>query len=450
MHAINQTIKNKLIYVIAHCDEVINLMLNEILHHQSVQELEALWRNTWFLVQNSCDSNKVKYRLLDLNWLELQRDLQRAIEFDQSELFRKIYDTEFGTPGGEPFSVIVANYQVCICQVPSEKDAADIATVNLLAEVAAAAFVPVLLGLHPASFGINHFAELPINYDFEQHFKHPNYDQWHKFRNSENARFIGLVLPQILLRAPYERDYAIKNGLNFTEKLAASYSANYLWGNANFAFASVLAESFKKSGWFLEFSALNEEQKPYGMVNDLPQTFFYSDKKGVAAKPSTQILFTDQQEKYLSDYGFIPLCQTKVSKQAIFYNNRSTQQAVVYEKESASLNAQIATILIYLLSVCRFAHYIKLLGRQKIGSYQTAAECESFLNQWLSHYVAGNEDLAPQHRAKYPLRGGYVRVTNKPGMPGSLHCVIYLQPRLFLEQIDSTFILVTELASVVN
>jgi len=425
---------------LADLNEAINVMLNAILHHPQMQKLESAWRSVYFLTQQVGSSKIVKIRMLDVSWQELHRDVTRAIEFDQSHLFQKVYSQEFGMPGGEPYGVIIGDYSVSLRTGKLSAGARDIATLEGLSEIAAAAFVPMIFNVEASSFGINHLSEFEGLSDLASIMKEPQLCQWQQFRQNVHSRFIGLTLPKVLARSPYND----QKGMDFPFVETVSQHEDYLWGHAAFAFASRLIAAFKEQGWFIDIQGQPNPQCQGGLVSGLPMRYSKIDSKGLIPKQTAEIYFTDKQEKSLAQLGFIPLCQTHDTKQSIFYSSYSVQK-IANDSASDQADLKVSAMLQYLLCASRFAHFIKILGRDKIGAYLTAKQCESYLNQWLLQYVANNEQLSFHLRAAHPLRSAQVKITPQPGMPGVYHCVIHIEPRFQLEQIESLFILTTEL-----
>ncbi len=432
-------IKSIIIRTIAEIDERCNILLNTILHHPTFQQLEASWLNLFSLVKPATQRKNIKIKLLDLSWLEAKKDLLQALDFDQCELFNILYNQEFGMPGGEPYTAIVGDYQI---QLRDEYD--DVNALSTLAEILASSFTPFISSISPASLGIDQFTDLDQLPDLEQIFKTAEYYKWEKLRLGENTRFIGLVLPRILVRLPYSSNYAGKMGFVFHEH--TTHHEEYLWGNAGYAFAMVLMNSFYESGWFVHLKGSSAHHSG-GLIDYLPEIYFSSDHTNIFYNYNVELLLTDAQEKSLADLGFIGLCQIKGSAKAVFYNNNSIHSPKIYSDNIANINARISATLQYLLCACRFAHYIKIIGRTKIGSFLSAPEFESYINSWLIQYVASNEDLTPDQKLNYPLLNAKVQIKQKPGKPGAYSCLIHLQPRVQLEQIRSTLLLMTEISS---
>jgi len=426
---------------IAAIDRLLSDQVNAILHHPRLQRLEASWRGLRYLVDIADGVDGVKIRLLSATWAELCRDLERAIEFDQSQLFEKIYSEEFGMPGGEPFGVLIGDYEVQHRRGP-DHPTDDVAALKALSNVAAAAFAPVILGCTPQMFGLDSFSELGLPLDLQATFRQREYDRWKGFQESEDARFVGLTVPRLLIRRPHRDDGSRVDGFRFREDVGEGH----LWCNAAYAFAAVLIQAFAASGWFADIRGARRDVLGGGIVVGLPVESFETDKPGIAIKYSTDVSISETREKELSDLGFIPLSKAANTEYSVFYGNQSAQLPRRYEDPVASVNARLSTMLQYIMCVSRFAHYIKVIGRDRIGSFTTPEACETFLQNWLHNYCTGNDDASPELKARYPLRAGNVRVREAPGRPGIYHCTVHLQPHFQLDQVLSAFKLVTELA----
>jgi len=431
---------------IAYIDDLLNEQVNVILHHQKFQKLEASWRGLLFLTEEAGDADNIKIKFLDLSWHLLVKDLDRAIDFDQSNLFRKIYSKEFGTAGGEPYGVLLGDYQIRH-KPGADHRTDDITALRDISQIAASAFVPFVTGVDPVLFGVDEFSDLGVPINYENLFSQIEYLKWNAFRATEDSRFVGLTLPRVLMREPYEYDSYRSDQFNFNEDVSEPDGSGYLWGNGCYAFGSILLKSFSNNAWFTDIRGCHEGIERGGVVRNLPVPSFNTDSKDVALKYSTDVLISDSSEKILSEYGFIPLCHSKDTKFAVFYGNQSIQGAQTYDTEIGSINAKISAMLQYILCVSRFAHYIKVIGREKVGSFFGASECEDYLHNWLLQYSTGASSGTEEHLAKYPLSEAKVEVKEIPGKPGVYACVTHLKPHMQLDQMVSGVKLVTELAA---
>jgi type VI secretion system protein ImpD len=429
---------------IARLDAVLTRQVNAILHHPSFQKLEASWRGLRYLVEQSENAENVKIRLLSVSWREIARDAERAIEFDQSQLFRKVYSDEFGTPGGEPFSVLLGDYQ--IRPFPSaEYPTDDVAALTAVSHVAAAAFAPFIASADPAMFALDDFTGLQQPLNLSKTFDQLEYLKWRAFRDTEDARFVGLTMPRVLARLPYEDDGSRVDGFRFREETEGPDRGKYLWGSAAYAFGAVLVRAFDRSGWLAGIRGVSRDDVSGGLAPDLPVHCFTTDRRGVAPKCSTDAIITDAQEHELSELGFIPLCHCADTELSAFFTNQSVQKPRVYDEPAATMNARISAMLQYMLCVSRFSHYLKVAARDKIGSFTEAEQCESYLYKWLQQYVTSDGDATPEVKAEYPLREAGVRVREQPGKPGSYLCVAHLWPHYELDELVATVKVTTEL-----
>lgn len=429
---------------IVQIDTLINRQLDLILHHPRFQQLEASWRGLAYLVEQASEINdkKIKLKVLSLSWRELSKDLSRAVEFDQSQFFNKIYNSEFGQPGGEPFGLLIGDYYI---SHRSQKNSAvnDITVLQNIAKVAAAAFVPFIASAAPSLFGLDDFSEFERLYDLEKTFQQSEYYQWKALRDDEDARFVGLVLPQILLRMPYNHDLAVNYKIRFAENAALS-SQNYLWGNAVYCFAAVAARAFSCTGWFTEILGSREKSGLGGTV-ELTRHAFPTEPRHKAIKYLTNVCMTDRKEKLLSDFGFIALAEDQYARTATFYACPSLQKPKKYDRMAATKNANLSSMLHYILCVSRFAHYIKIIARDKIGSFATVLDCQHYLQAWIHQYTTANTDLSDELKAKYPLKEAKVQVYESKGNPGKYLCTVHLCPHYQFDQIETFLELRAEL-----
>lgn len=438
-------IKSAILRIIADIDELVNDQLNSIIHQPNFQKLEASWRGLWLIAKQADGSQDIKIKILNISWSEVVKDISRAIEFDQSQLFKKIYNEEYGTPGGEPYGAIIGDYVVSH-RISEKHPHDDISTLAGLAQIAAAAFSPFITSASPELFGMEDFSGLGLPLNLTNIFSQKEYIKWHSLREKTDSRFIGLTVPKILMRRPYRTKPGSYKGIHFFEK-SDSTGKNHLWGNACYAFAGILIREFSNIGWFGHIRGVPRNYISGGLVSSLPIDRFDTDAETIAHKPVTDVILTDAAEKEISELGFIPLCQGYLSPYATFYNNQSVQQPKAYRGADVNANARLSAMLQHVLCGSRIAHYIKVMIRDKVGSFITAERCESFLQDWLLKYTTGREDLDWEEQARYPLKEGAVRVKEHPSKPGEFLCVIHLQPHYQLDQMVSELELVTELSS---
>jgi type VI secretion system protein ImpD len=430
---------------IAQTDKKITNQLNEILHHPKQIQLESTWRSLYDLVKFSSGRKNIKIRVLDVSWAEISKDVNRAVEFDQSQLFKKVYSDEFDIPGGEPYGTLIADFS--IAHKPSKHYRFDdIPTLERLAEIASASFSPLLINAAPELFGLDSFDKLTQPINFQDIFKQAEYHAWNSLRKRSDTRFLGVTLPRILLRTPYTLKVDSIGGIRYSESSAHASKEHYVWSKANFAFAKVLIREFSEVGWFSHIRGVPRDEFSGGVVPDLTIDYFTTDSKEAADKPIADIIITDSKERELSELGFIPFCQCYDLTMGAFHTTPSLHKPKIYEKRHITINEKVASSLQHVLCGSRFAHYIKVMARDKIGSYVRAEECASLIQNWLNEYTVSQEDAEWQMQAKYPLRKSAVEVKENPEKPGSYWVNIDLQPHYQADSLISELHLSTELA----
>jgi type VI secretion system protein ImpC len=419
---------------IAQIDHLISIQLNEILHHPQFQKLEASWRGLKYLLDHSECSSMLKIRVLNVSKRELLRDLQRAPEFDQSALFKKVYEEEYGIFGGEPLAALIGDYEF-------GRGPEDMELLEKISQVAAAAHAPFLSAASPELLNLDSFTNLGAPRDLGKIFDSTEYAKWKSFRQSDDSRYVALTLPHILMRLPYGKDTKPIEGFNYEEGVDGTDHSKYLWGNAAYALAARLTEAFANYGWCAAIRGVEGG----GLVEGLPTHTFRTDEGDVALKCPTEVAITDRREKELADQGFVPLVHCKGTDYAAFFSVQSCQKPKQYDSEAANANARLSAQLPYLLAVCRFAHYMKSMMRDKIGSFTSRSETERFLNKWIMQYVTEDDRASQITKAQYPLREARVEVTEVPGKPGAYRAVAFLRPHFQLEELTVSLRLVAEL-----
>jgi type VI secretion system protein ImpC len=419
---------------IAQIDHLISLQLNEVLHHPSFQKLEASWRGLKYLLDKSETSEMLKIKVFNASKKDLLRDLQRASEFDQSAMFKKVYEEEFGVFGGHPFGALIGDYEF-------GKGPEDIELIEKVGQVAAAAHAPFISSATCDMFNLESYAELGAPRDLAKVFDTTEYAKWKSFRNSDDSRYVALALPHILMRDPYGKATRPVDEFDYEEGVDGSDHNKYLWGNAAWALASKLTDSFAKYNWCATIRGVEGG----GLVEGLAVHNFRTDDGDLAMKCPTEVAITDRREKELADLGFVPLVHCKNTDYAAFFSVQSTQKAKQYDTEAANANARLSTQLSYILAVSRFAHYLKAMMRDKIGSYMTRGECEAFLNRWINGYVIDSKTASPSMKAKHPLAEARVDVTEIPGKPGAYRAVAFLKPHFQLDELTVSLRLVADL-----
>jgi len=419
---------------IAEIDELLSLQLNELMHAPDFQALEASWRGLNYLVMNTETGSRLKIRLLNVTKKEITADLEKATEFDQSQLFKAIYEDEYGTFGGNPFSCLIGDYEF-------GRHPQDVGTLEKISNVAAAAHAPFIAAASPKLFDFGSFTEIGIPRDLSKGFESAELVKWRSFRESEDSRYVSLVLPHILLRLPYGPDTVPVEGFNFVEAVDGKDHSKYLWGNAAYALGQRITDAFSKYSWCAAIRGVEGG----GMVEGLPTHTFKTDMGDVVMKCPTEVAITDRREKELNDLGFITLCHCKGTDYAAFFGGQTTNKPKLYNTNEANANARISSMLPYVLAASRFAHYIKVIMRDKIGSFASKDNVAAFLNSWITDYVLLN-DAAPQAmKASYPLREARVDVTEVPGKIGSYKAVVFLKPHFQLEELTVSIRLVADL-----
>lgn len=431
---------------VARIDALLNRQVNAILHHPTFQKLDASYRGLYYLTEQSAGHYDVKIRVLNCSWRDLNKDFARAIEFDQSSLFRKVYTDEFGTPGGEPYGLLIGDYEICH-RVSANHPTDDLSALQAITQVAAAAFAPFIASVSPTFFGVDYFSELERPINLSRSFEQTEYLKWRALREMEDARFIGLVLPRVLMRLPHDDTGDRVDGFRFKEDVESADREEWLWGNAAYAFASTIIRAYINHAWFADIRGVERGGDSGGVVFGLPVPSFDTDKTGVALRGSTDLLVTDEREKDFAELGFIPLCTCRNTTFSAFYSNQSIQKPKRYDDPSATINARISAMLQYMLCVSRFAHYMKVICRDKIGSFMEASECEEYLHRWLNSYVVSDDNAAAELKSRYPLREARVEVSEIPGKPGTYRMSTHLRPHFQLDDLVASVQLKTELAA---
>lgn len=430
---------------IARLDQAISAQLDAVLHHPRLRRLEGSWRGLAWLVRGVPGGGRVKLRVLNATWAELCRDLERAAEFDQSNLFRKVYEDEFGSPGGEPFGLLVVDHEVRH-RPGSGSPTDDVTALGLLAGVAAAAFAPVVLGASPALLQVDSFSDLAAVADLGFPFRGADHARWRSLANQEDMRFVAVALPRLLARAPWGDDAARADGFRYGEY--APDAECRVWMGAGFAFAAAAARAFAQYGWPADVRGCETDHLGGGLVTDLTAEPFGTDMHATWVRQPLDVVLTDQQERALVDAGLMPLLTLPYGSEAVFAAARSLQSARQYQgpsAEAANANARLSAQLNSMLCTSRFAHHVKLLGRRIVGSFRTAEEIEQQLQEWLTGYVNANLAGGPEARARFPLVDAQITVHERPGQPGVFACTMLLQPHFQLDNVSATFRLVTDI-----
>jgi len=419
---------------IAEIDRLLSVQLNEIMHHEDFQKLEGSWRGLNQLVMNSETSTQLKIRVMNVNKKDLLKDLERALEFDQSTIFKKIYEEEYGTFGGAPYGALIGDYEF-------GNHPQDMALLEKMAGVAAAAHAPFLSAANPSMFGWETFSDMTEVRDVSKIFDRTEYAKWRSFRESEDSRYVGLTLPHTLGREPYGAATRPTETFRFEEDVDGTDHKKYLWTNAAFSLGTRLTEAFSMHGWCVAIRGVEGG----GLVDSLPTHTFQTDEGEVAMKCPTEVAITDRREKEFSDNGFVPLVHCKGTDYAAFFATQSANKARKYDTDAANANARLSTQLQYIFATSRFAHYLKAMMRDKIGSFMERKDAERFLAKWISNYVTSDDSASPATKAKYPLREARIEVAEVPGKPGCYRAVAFLRPHFQLDELSVSLRLVADL-----
>ena len=419
---------------IAQIDRLISKQLNEVMHQPEFQKLEASWRGVHYLVSQSETGDLLKLKVMNVPKKDLLKDMEKASEFDQSTLFKKIYEEEFGTFGGAAFGAIIGDYEFA-------NNPQDLALLEKVAGVAAAAHAPFIAAASPGLLNLNGFTELGVPRDLSKIFQSVEYAQWKSFRNSEDSRYVALALPRVLVRLPYGQATQPTEGFNYEEDVDGTDHSKYLWGNAAFALGARLTDAFAKYSWCAAIRGVEGG----GLVQGLPVHTFKTDEGDVALKCPTEIAITDRREKELADLGFIPLIHCKGTDYAAFFSTQSANRPKKFDTDAANANARLSSQLQYILAVSRFAHYMKSIMRDKVGSFMTRKNAEDFLNRWINNYVLLDDNASQELKAQYPLREARIDVKEIPGKAGAYRAVAFLKPHFQLEELTVSLRLVADL-----
>jgi type VI secretion system protein ImpC len=425
---------------VAQLDTLISEQLSAVMHAPEFQQLESSWRGLHYLCKQTSTSPMLKIKVFNTNKKELVRDFQTAIDFDQSALFKKVYEEEFGTFGGAPFAAIVGDFEI-------GRQPTDMYFIEQMSHVAAAAHAPFVSGASPELLGLETFTDLGKPRDLAKIFDTVEYAKWKSFREAEDSRYVGLTLPHFLGRLPYNpKDGTTVEGFNYVEDVNGTDHSKYLWVNAAYAFGARLTNAFELYGWCAAIRGVEGG----GLVEDLPTHTFKTDDGEIALKCPTEIAITDRREKELSDLGFIPLVHCKNTDYAAFFAAQSVQKPKKYDSDSANANAVLSSQLQYIMATSRIAHYLKAMMRDKIGSFAAAGNVQDFLNKWISQYVLLDDGASQEAKAQYPLREASVEVSEVPGRPGVYKAVAFLRPHFQLDELSVSLRLVAELPQSVN
>lgn len=417
-------------------DQQLSAQLAEVMHHPDFQKLEGTWRGLNYLVMNSETSATLKIKVLNSSKRELFNDLDKAVEFDQSQAFKKLYENEFGMPGGEPYGTLIGDYEFT-------NHPEDIDLLSKMSNVAAAAFCPFVTAAGPGLFGFDSWQELSKPRDLEKIFTAIEYTKWRSFRESEDSRFVSLVMPRVLSRLPYGANTKPIEEFGYEEVDPAKPVPHdsFTWMNAAYVMGTKMTDAFAKYG----FCTAIRGAEGGGKVEGLPAFIFTSDDGDSDLKCPTELGITDRREAELSKLGFLPLCHYKNTDYAVFFGGQTAQKPKKYDRPEATANAAISARLPYIMATARFAHYLKVMARDMIGSFKEASNVEDDLNRWIKNYVNSNKDAGQETKAKYPLAEAKVEVKEIPGQPGSYNAVCWMRPWLQFEELTTSLRMVASI-----
>lgn len=426
---------------IAAIDDIMSKQLSAVMQNEKFQKLEGSWRGLNHLVMNSETSTQLKIRMMNLSKKELAKDMEKAVEFDQSQTFKKIYESEFGTAGGEPYAALIGDYEFS-----SHPD--DIDLLSNVSNIAAAGFCPFISATAPQMFGFDSFTELSKPRDLEKIFDSAEYIKWRSFRDTQDSRFVTLTMPRVLARLPYGAETKPIEAFNFEEanvdsdgrQLEAGHD-DYCWMNAAYTMGTTLTKSFAEYGWCTSIRGAEGG----GKVEGLPSHVFVSDDGDMDQKCPTEIGITDRREAELSKLGFLPLCHYKNTDYAVFFGAQTTQKPQKFDDPDATANAAISARLPYIMATARIAHFLKVMARDKVGSFMEAADAEEWLNRWIANYVNATPGASAEMKARFPLAEATIEVKEVPGQPGVFSAIAWMRPWLQMEELSASLRLVANI-----
>jgi type VI secretion system ImpC/EvpB family protein len=432
---------------IAEIDAALGMQLDAVLHTQRFLVFEGRWRGLAWLISGIEPGRRIKVRLLPVRWPELCRDLERALEFDQSLTFKRIYEDEFGMPGGEPYGLIVIDHALRHRSGPGATTD-DVGAVGLLSAVAAAAFMPVVVSLHPSVLDVAEFSDLEGVRDVTAPLRDTEHVRWRSLAGRADMRFVAVTLPRLLARLPWVDDPSRIDGFRYCEH--SPDGASRVWMSAGYAFAACAVRAFAENSWPADVRGVELDRVGGGLVTDLAPEPFASGPPHAWPRTAIEYKLSNRQEQALVDVGLMPLSSLPFGPDMVFGAVRSMQAPASYTGATAAAaeaNARLSSQVNSMLCASRFAHLLKVMGRDMVGSFRTADEIERQLNRWLQNYVNTNIESTGESRARFPLVEGEVQVRERPGKPGVFGCIMRLRPHYQLDDVSTTFHLVTEIAA---
>lgn len=435
--SVTKTIRN----TIDQLDKKLSKQLAEIMHHEQFQKLEGSWRGLHHLVMNTETSKTLKLRMLNITKRELFKDLDKAVEFDQSMLFKKIYEEEFGMAGGEPYGALIGDYEFT-----NHPD--DIDLLEKVSNVAAAAHAPFISAADPKLFGFEGWEDLSKPRDLEKIFMSKKYTKWNSFRDTEDSRYVSLVMPRVLARLPYGASTKPIDEFSYEEvalddagEALPTSNKDYCWMNAAYVMGTNMTKAFAETNWCTAIRGMNNG----GKVEGLPVHNFMSDDGDIDSQCPTEIGITDRREAELSKEGFLSLCHYKNTDYSVFFGAQTCQRPKKYNTAEATENAAISARLPYIMASSRIAHYLKCIARDAIGDFMERKDMENFLKTWIAGYILADENASSKMKAKFPLAEARIEVEEIPGAPGSYNAVAFLRPWLQMEELTTSLRMVAKM-----
>lgn len=425
--------------IIAEIDKKLTEQINLILHHEDFQQIESAWRGLHYLVNNTETDEMLKIRVMNISKKDMHKTLRKfkGTAWDQSPIFKKLYEEEFGQFGGEPYGSLVADYHF-------DHSPQDIELLGEMSKVAAAAHAPLITGAKPSLFQMDSWSELANPRDLTKIFQTPEYAAWRSLRESEDAKYVGLAMPRFLGRLPYGAKTEPVEEFAFEEETEGADSSKYGWVNAAYGMAVNINRSFKEYGWCSRIRGVESG----GTLENLPSHTFPTDDGGVDMKCPTEIAISDRREAELAKNGMMPLIHRKNSDSASFIGAQSLHKPAEYDDPDAAANANLAARLPYLFATCRFAHYLKCMVRDKVGSFRSREAMQEWLQEWINNYVDFNADISAEaEKARKPLAAAEVIVEEVEGNPGYYTSKFFLRPHYQLEGLSVSLRLVSKLPS---
>ena len=453
------SISQRLSEDVATIDRALNRQVDAILHHVSFQKMESTWRGLFYLInqaeQANIDAGRriggeqcIKIRILSVKKRELRRDQETAVEFDRSDLWKKVYEEEFGTAGGTPYGLLISDHEF-------SHHPEDVSLLSGMSETAMAAFVPLIVTPKPEIVGVNDFGSLENLPPISETQAAPSYTKWRALREREESRFIGLPVPRVLGRYGYDgligspdaqpakESTWSQRGFRYRERIEQKRGSGRLWMSGVWPFASVVIREFGRSGWFADIRGSSRAVGDGGQVEGLPVDTFPGFEKSNVRRGPTEFLIPIAMEDEFEDAGLIPLAGMGPDGRAVFHSNMSLHKPKVFDKRNVTENERLSSMLQYVLCVSRFAQYLKVILREKLGSFTEAPDVEKFLNDWIHRYVTPDDQASVETRAKMPLRAAEIEVRDEPGSGGAFRIIMRLQPHFQIDRIESTLRLVS-------